>query len=808
MKKKQKNNSNIVITDPKQEDEDLLESQSKKIKKTSQQTILFDEIYENGVIRTGNTFSIAFRMENVDYKMMKEDDKEIFYDNYQKFLNSMPAEIRYQELIDNGRFDRNLLQQALMPSKTVRKNGYIKDELIDDHIDIQSRKLSESDENCEKVIYGAISYTTKHKLDNPSQIFKYEKEIATRLLQLGINITRLTAVEYMKLIHNIYNPTEDFMLPDNLYQADVNLKDYIAPVHFDFKSKYNRTGKYVQMGDTFARVMFAKRFSTSCDDEFLYDLMDNNYSVKISKHIQRIDKSEAMDILKKEINHLEGTIEKRRETNSKFGGQFIPYSLQSREKELLNLQEVLGEADCELFECCFLIYLTADSEAKLDELSSYIRSKGRNHQVIIDNLVGQQERGLNSVLPLAINELANEEINVCKTFITNAIANFIPFSFVAYFDVNGLDYGANTQTGNRILLDRTQELNANGYIVGTSGAGKSMTLKDEILSAMMKNPNDEFIIIDPDNEYLPLLEYIDGERIILSPSSQTHLNIFDTNLEYSTDDGNAIAMKTDFIMSFCAGAKGMNLSVDEMSIIDRVVKLVYREFQEHNGDKKYLPTLPKFYDTLKQQPEQTAADLALSIELYTRGTFDMFAHHTNIEVSKRFLIFDLFSMGEHLRTVGLQVVLEMIWQRVIENKRKGIRTWLWCDEFSVMFTGKDTSAGLFFKKVYQRIRKLGGVATAATQNITEVLESKEATAMLQNAEFLVLLQQKPKDLQKLVDLFELSESQMAYLKTGKVGTGLIICGKKIIPFKNLVPKDTLKYKLFSTKFDEKQRNSA
>lgn len=805
---RRKNNSNIVITDPNQKDEDLLESQSKKIKRTAQQTIPFDEIYENGVIRTGTTFSIAFRMENVDYKMMKEEDKNKFYENYQKFLNSMPAEISYQEIIDNGKFDKYLLKQALMPSKALRKSSYIKDELIDDHIDIQNRKLSESDENCEKVIYGAISYTTKHKLDNPAQIFKYEKEIATRLLQLGINITRLTAVEYMKLIHNIYNPTEDFLLPDNLYQADVNLKDYIAPVHFDFKSKYNRTGKYVQMGDTFARVMFAKRFSTSCDDEFLYDLMDNNYSIKISKHIQRIDKSEAMDILKKEINHLEGTIEKRRETNNKFGGQFIPYSLRSREKELMTLQEILGEADCELFECCFLIYLTADSEAKLDELSSYLRSKGRNHQVVIDNLVGQQERGLNSILPLAINELANEEINVCKTFITEALANFIPFSFVTYFDVNGIDYGANTQTGNRSLLDRTQEMNANGYTLGTSGSGKSMALKLEILSAMMKNPNDEFIIIDPDNEYLPLLGYIDGERIILSPSSKTYLNIFDTNLKYSTDEGNALAMKTDFIMSFIASAKGMDLNIDEMSIIDRVVKLVYKDFQEHNGDQKYIPTLPKFYETLKQQPEQTAADLALSIELYTRGTFDMFAHHTNVEISKKFLIFDLFSIGENFRTVGLQVVLEMIWQRVIENKRKGIRTWLWCDEFSVMFTGKDKSAGLFFKKVYQRIRKLGGVATAATQNITEVLESKEATAMLQNAEFIVLLQQKSKDLQKLVELFELSESQTAYLKTGKEGTGLIICGKKIIPFDNLIPKDTLTYKLCSTKFDEQQRNIA
>lgn len=803
-KKKKAVSNNIIITEEKRDDFELENRKSKKVKKTAQQTLPFDEIYDNGVIRTGNTYSLVFRIENVDYRMMKEEDKEIFYSKYQKFLNSLPPEVSYQELIDNSKIDRELLVQALMP----RSHNQSK-EINDSYVDIQQRKIAEATDSCDKIIYGALSYTIKHKLDSPLQLFKYENEVTGRLLQMGTFSKRLTAEQVFELIHGIYNPYEEFLLPDNLYQADINVKDYLCPAHFDFRSKYNRTGKFIQMGDAYARVMFAKRFSYSCDEEFLYDIMDNKYNIKVSKHIQRIDKSEAMDMLKKQMNDLEGKLEKRREINNKHGGQFIPYALREREKELNELQEKLGGADCELFECCFLIYVVAESEEKLEELSSYIRAKGRNHQVIIDNLTGQQERGINSVLPLAINYLADEDAaNVSISFTSEQIGNFIPYSFNGYFNVNGLDYGSNIQTGNRIVLDRTEEMNANGYVLGTSGAGKSMTTKDEILAAMMKHPEDEFIVLDPDNEYLPMLKYIDGERIILSPSSKTYLNIFDINLNYSTDEGNAIAIKTDFIMTFCASAKGMDLTIDEMSVIDRVVKLVYKEYQQHDGDMEYIPTLPVFHKILKEQPEQTAKDLALSIELYTYGSFDMFAHKTNIEFHKNFLIFDLFNMGEQLRRVGLKVILEMIWQRVIENRNKGIRTWLWCDEFSVMFTGKDTSSGLFFKKVYQRIRKQGGVATANTQNITEVLESKEASSMLQNAEFLVLLQQKPADLNKIIELFELSETQYSYLKTGEKGTGLIICGKKVIPFKNIIPEDTLIYEIFNTKFSGKQRMQA
>ena len=585
----------------------------------------------------------------------------------------------------------------------------------------------------------------------------------------------------------------------------MRLSCYLCPAYFDFRSKYNRAGKFVQIGDDFARVMFAKRFSHTCDDEFIYDIMDNSYNIKFVKHIRRIDKSEAMNMVRKQLNDLEGTLEKRREINSKYGGEFIPYQLRLREQELTGLLEKLGGADCELFECCYLIYVVCHTEEKLDELSSYIRSKGRNHQVIIDNLTGQQENGINSVIPLAINYLADENADYSVHFTSEEVANFISFSFNNYFNMNGLDYGKNLQTGTRNVLDRTEEMNANGYVLGTSGTGKSVNLKNEFISAIMKNPNDEFIFIDPDNEYLPLLDYIDGERIILSPSSKTYLNVFDLDLSCSTDEGNAVAMKTDFIMTFVASAKGRDLTIDEMSIIDRVVNLIYKDYQKSNGDEKYIPTLPLFYQTLKEQPEQTATDLALSLELYTYGSFDIFAHKTNVEFHKNFIIFDLFNMGEQLKKVGLKVILEIIWQRVITNKRKGIRTWLWCDEFSVMFTGEDNSSGMFFKKVYQRIRKQGGVATGATQNITEVLDNPQASSMLQNAEFVVLLQQKPKDLRKIIDLFELSETQYAYLKTGERGTGLIICGKKIIPFSNIIPKDTLIYKIINTKFDGNQR---
>ena len=259
-------------------------------------------------------------------------------------------------------------------------------------------------------------------------------------------------------------------------------------------------------------------------------------------------------------------------------------------------------------------------------------------------------------------------------------------------------------------------------------------------------------------------------------------------------------------MTICETAKGAELTSNERTLIDRCVKETYREFITSHGNMSKIPTFIDFYKKLVAMPEIEAKNLALSLELYITGSFNIFSGKTNINTDKRFLVFDISSMGEQIRPVGLQVVLEYVWQRVSKNRDNGIRTWVWIDEFSIMFNdgaGKTTHrSGEFFAKVYKRIRKYGGVPTAITQNITEVLTSTQAKTMLLNSEFVVLLQQRKEDLDTLQKLFSLSPSQESYLKTGKKGSGLIVCGRKIIPFEKPIPTDSLMYKICTTKFGE------
>ena len=416
---------------------------------------------------------------------------------------------------------------------------------------------------------------------------------------------------------------------------------------------------------------------------------------------------------------------------------------------------------------------------------------------------------MNSVLPFGVNHLGNA---VSTYLLTDAAGILIPFSYRTYFNDSGVLFGINKVTNSAIILDRTEEMNSNGFVLGPSGSGKSVFVKLELADVLFKYPDDEIIVIDPDNEYGALIqeENFDGETLKLSPNSPTKYNIFDIDLSYTEDGRDAVAIKSEFIMTVIETMKGNPLTSEEKSILDRCIHTAYRDFQITGGtDKDKLPTLTTLYELLLSQSEQEANQLALILELYVTGSLRNFADKTNININKKFLVIDIFDMGEQLRPVGLQIVLEFVWQRVIENKKRGIRTWLWCDEFSIMFNDGNNSAtsqsGKFFVKVYSRIRKHGGVATGITQNIIDVLASPEARSMLANAEFKVLLPQKRDNLEEISKLFELSPSQEAFLKTGEKGTGLIICGKKIIPFDKRISTKGRIYETISTNFKEYQQ---
>lgn len=810
MRKKKKNSKIVMVNERKAQ----IKSYSKKKPKarSAQDTIPFDEIYENGLFRSGETFSILFMFENFDYKVMREQEQDAFYAKYMHFLNTLPQGIQYQELILNYPTDRRMLEEAIVPKK---KNQICNSAVFRDYCQVMDGIIETAEnQSCEQVILSSMSFTPRTKLDDVAVLFKYFKALQDEALNFSVKVTQLMPEAALEKLHHLYHMSdkEPFLLPTSFLQGDVRLKDYIAPASFNFKSKY------IEVGSCCSSVMFVKRFSHECDDEFITDLLDNTYDIAVSKHICRMDKTDSLKILKRQMDDLEARMEKRRELNAKRGGQYVPYKLRQREKALTDMQEKLGGSNCDLFSFGIYIYVSADTLEQLNDLKDYIKQIALRHQVVVDVLTGvpQQELGLQSIMPFANPSKMKDGSYLGQPFYltTDEVGNFIPFSYRNNINPSGLIYGINQITNTPIIIDRTEEMNANGFTLGTSGSGKSVFTKAEFFAAALKYPEDEFIIIDPENEYRALFSNPDGtahpfdaEIIKLSPNTDTYINIFDTDMTYSEDGASAVQMKVDFIMTFCEVVKGSALTAKERSVIDRCTKTVYLDYITSNGDRSKLPNLTQFYDVLKKQEEKEAADLSLSLESYVTGSFNIFAHDTNIRYNKKFIIYDIFEMGNQLQTVGLMVLLEILWQRVIQNKLRGVRTWVWTDEFSIMFN--DDSSGIFrtgdfFEKVYKRIRKHGGVATGATQNISEVIKSKQAMTMLQNSEFLVFLAQKEDDLEIIKSKFRLSENQAKYLDIDEPGKGLIKCGKRIIPFSNIIPSDSLMYNICTTKFKDIQ----
>ncbi len=768
-----------------------------KIPKSAQDTIPFYEVYENGIFLVGEEqYTLIFSFDNLDYSLLRESEQHEIYDGYQKLLNSLPTDISYQEFIMNSSINTEQLRKAIIP----RERRYGK--LYDDYCSVLEKSIEQSAQACaKKVMLVALSYKPQTKIDNVNVLFKYYRELQTYFDNLKVEIHQLMPEEVFRVLHEYYHPFDDieFLLPKNFYQRGGKIKDYIAPSMFAFK------GKETEVGSSLTRIMYVHRFDRELDDRFITELMDNNFKLSVSKHIIREDKGNALEKVRQEIFNVQANIQKRMEDNHKKGGNFVPFRLTDKLKELEELQTTLAGSNSELFNVTIFISISAKDKDELEELTKFVKNKATKYQVTINYLNRQQEKGMNSMLPFGVNHMGNA---ISTYLLTDAAAVLIPFSYRTYYKDSGVFFGINKVTNSAVILDRTDEMNANGYVLGPSGSGKSMFCKLEMTDVLFKYPKDEIIIIDPENEYgvLTQKENFDGEILKLSPNSPTKYNIFDIDLSFSEEGRDAVAVKSEFIMTVVETAKGTSLSSEEKSILDRCIRLAYHDFQKSMGkDKDKLPTLSTLYSLLKSQSEPEAKQLALILELYVTGSLKNFADKTNIDTNKRLLIIDINEMGDQLRAVGLQIVLEFVWQRVVENKKRGVRTWLWCDEFSMMFNSGETQSGKFFMKVFSRIRKYGGVATGITQNIKEVLASPEASSMLSNAKFKILLPQDPDNLSKISEMFRLSPSQEMFLNTEEKGTGLIICGNKVIPFDRRIEDKGTIYEMISTDFKEYQK---
>lgn len=753
-----------------------------KIPKSIQGCIPIDRIWDNGICEVDkNKYSYTYKFTDINYYVASKEDKESMFLSYSELLNSFDP-------ISECKITINL--------KKINKKDFEKEILLpfkEDGLDIYRKEYNDmlldkafNSNGMVKELYLTITTVKKDYEEAKNYFRRIGIELPSYFSKLGCKCSNIDANEKLRILHDVYRIGEEAVYNFDIANArklGQSFKDYICPDSFSFKDDY------FEMGDKFGRVLFLKDYANFIRDSMVSDLTDINQNMMISIDIKAIPINEAVKMLERILLGVESNItnwQRKQNANNNFSA-VIPYDMEQSRNEARETLHDVTSRDQMLFEGALTILLISDSKEKLDEISANLKSIGQRHLCQITNLKYQQLYGLNTVLPIG-----KKRIKVSRTLTTESLAALMPFKVQEIMDEKGIYYGENAISNNLIMVDKSKLLNQSAFLLGVPGSGKSFSAK-ELITFLALSTDDDILICDPESEYTPLVEALHGEAINISSTSNNHINAM--MLEEGYGEGNPIAAKSEFILSLfeeLLKKHGSGLGPIDKSIIDRCISIVYENFKG-----KENPTLLDLKKTLNEQPEEEAHNLALCLEIYSEGSLDIFAHQTNVNTNNRIISYDIHKLGQSLKTFGLLVITDAILNRVNQNYKKGKRTHIFIDEFHVMF--KNEYSANFFNSVWRQFRKRNAYPTAITQNVEYLLSNVEASTMLSNSEFIVMLNQAHNDRQQLAELLNISEEQLSYIKDSDAGCGLIRYGSSLVPFKNHFPENTRLYKLMTTK---------
>ena len=587
-------------------------------------------------------------------------------------------------------------------------------------------------------------------------------------------------------------PTLENPTLDNPTLEKPTTKDFIAPSSFRFGE-----GRYFRMGRKIGAVSFLEILAPELNDRMLADILDLETGIVVNLHIKSIDQTEAIKTIKRKITDLDKMKieEQKKAVRSGYDMDIIPSDLAMFGGEAKNLLQDLQSRNERMFLLTFLVVNMADTKRKLENDIFAAAGIAQKYNCALTRLDYQQEAGLMSSVPLGENL-----IPIQRGLTTSSTAIFIPFITQELFQTGAaLYYGLNALSSNMILCDRKRLKNPNGLILGTPGSGKSFAAKREITNAFLIT-DDDIIICDPEAEYYPLVRRLHGQVIRISPTSTQYVNPMDINLNYSEDD-NPLALKSDFLLSLCelviGGKEG--LMPVEKTVIDRSVRNVYRPFLAAPDPAK-MPILGDLYDELLRQPEPEAARVAAALELYVSGSLNVFNHRTNVELSNRLVCFDIKQLGKQLKKLGMLVVQDQVWNRVTINRAEKKSTRYYMDEFHLLLKEEQTAA--YSVEIWKRFRKWGGIPTAITQNVKDLLSSREVENIFENSDFVLMLNQAQGDREILARQLNISPQQMKYVTHTEAGEGLIFYGNVVLPFLDRFPQNTELYRVMTTRPEE------
>ena len=758
---------------------------------TAQQTIPYLAMYPDGICKvTEKKYSKSIAYDDINYQLAQADDKTAIFENWCDFLNYFDATVSVQlSFINRGTRSGGAEEVVAIPAQNDAFNS-----IRTEYADMLKHQLAKGNNGFVKSKYITFSVEADNLNAAKARLARIETDILNNFKVLGAAARPMTGYERLEALHSVFHPEgEPFRFSwDWLTPSGLTTKDFIAPSSFRFGE-----GRYFRMGLKIGAVSFLEILAPELNDRMLADILDLETGIVVNLHIKSIDQTEAIKTIKRKITDLDKMKieEQKKAVRSGYDMDIIPSDLAMFGGEAKNLLQDLQSRNERMFLLTFLVVNMADTKRKLENDIFAAAGIAQKYNCALTRLDYQQEAGLMSSVPLGENL-----IPIQRGLTTSSTAIFIPFITQELFQQGAaLYYGLNALSNNMILCDRKRLKNPNGLILGTPGSGKSFAAKREITNAFLIT-DDDIIICDPEAEYYPLVRRLHGQVIRISPTSTQYVNPMDINLNYSEDD-NPLALKSDFLLSLCelviGGKEG--LMPVEKTVIDRSVRNVYRPFLAAPDPAK-MPILGDLYDELLRQPEPEAARVAAALELYVSGSLNIFNHRTNVELSNRLVCFDIKQLGKQLKKLGMLIVQDQVWNRVTINRAEKKSTRYYMDEFHLLLKEEQTAA--YSVEIWKRFRKWGGIPTAITQNVKDLLSSREVENIFENSDFVLMLNQAQGDREILARQLNISPQQMKYVTHTEAGEGLIFYGNVVLPFLDRFPQNTELYRVMTTRPEE------
>ena len=765
---------------------------------SAQKSIPYREMGRDGICRVQDKlYSKTIRFYDINYQLAQNEDKNAIFENWCDFLNYFDSTIYFQLSFINHK--TNMTEYEKIIRITPQDDDF--DDVRMEYAQMLKDQLAKGNNGLMKTKYITFAVEADSVREARPKLERIEADILNNFKVLGVRAYPLSGVERLQIMYETFNPEQEHPFSfqyEQLITSGLSTKDYIAPTSFTF-----RNGKYFQMGETLGAASYLQILAPELTDKMLAEFLDMDKNLIVNLHIQSIDQMKAIKLVKSKVTDINRMKieEQKKAVRSGYDMDIIPSDLMTYGNEAKRLLEDLQSRNERMFLVTAIFLNTAKTKQELDNVVFQTAGIAQKYNCVLRRLDYMQEQGLMSSLPLGLNQ-----IPIRRALTTTSTAIFVPFTTQELFmEGESLYYGLNALSNNMIMVDRKKLKNPNGLILGTPGSGKSFSAKREITNAFFVT-RDDIIICDPEGEYYPLVNELGGQVIHISPTSHDYINPMDINLDYSDDD-NPLGFKSDFILSLCELIMGSRngIEAEEKSVIDRCLPIVYQRYFE-NPVPENMPVLGDLYATLRAQKEDQAQRIATALEIYVNGSLKVFNHQTNVQLDNRIICFDIKDLGKQLKKLGMLIVQDQVWNRVTLNRFAHKSTRYYVDEFHLLLKEEQTAA--YSVEIWKRFRKWGGIPTGITQNIKDLLASREIENIFENSDFIYMLNQASGDRQILAKQLNISPYQLSYVTNSGEGEGLLFYGNIIIPFKDRFDKSLKLYALMTTKPEEVEKRKA